>query len=73
MAEKFSVGATVKGGFPVMVVGLIAPAEPDVGYPERYIADFEIKTLKGKDAGFLNLGKSDVAQLLDDVWDQLRD
>lgn len=42
----FSVEATVRNGFPVVVFANIHPAEPDVGIMSDYIEDFEVVTTK---------------------------
>ena len=69
--QQFEVEVKVKGGFPVIAVGEIYPADPDVGFPRRYLGCYELLTMKRKSASWLKLSRPDEVKLDEDIWDQI--
>jgi len=66
---------TVCGGFPVEVVATVYPAEPDVGLSGSYVEDWELFTLAGCRADFIErkLSVEDIAHITElaleqEVW-----
>lgn len=59
--------ASVKGGFPVLVTGVVHESDPEVGYFGRWVdsCDIEVFTLRGCPAPFIEkkLSKSDWLEL----------
>ena len=72
MYQTFTVEVSVKGGFPVIVKGVIGGAEPDVGHYGAGIDDYEVFTLKGKSASFLRLTTVEEQLMLEEVWRKLQ-
>jgi hypothetical protein len=71
MAHTLEALTTVKGGFPVLVRGVIYAAEPDVGYMNDWIEDVEIFTTTGKPAPWLKLSQKDLDTAEQALWDAL--
>lgn len=60
---KTCIHTTIRGGFPITVVGNICRAEPDVGLPNPYVDGLEVWTKRGRPADFLHLTEAELQQL----------
>lgn len=69
--QSFEVEVKIRRGFPIIVKGTIAEAEPDIGL-KRHIDYFEITTRSGKSADFLNISMPEHVEMMDAVWEKLR-
>ena len=66
----FKVAVKARRGFPLLVAGLVRPAEPDIGIMTEYIDDNDllITTLRGRPANWLWLTPAEMASIIDQIW-----
>ncbi len=69
MSRKAEFETTVCNGFPVLVKCTVHPAEPEVGQMSEFGEDFEIFTLRGKPAPFIEkkMSQADFDRLHDEI------
>ena len=63
--------ALVRGGFTVRIQFRVAPAEPDVGFPQPYADDVQILTERGRPADWLKLDDNDWDAIDTAIADQM--
>lgn len=63
-----SLETTVKGGFPVIVVGHVEPPDRSVGYNNPYLCDVAVYTQDWHSADFLKLSKQEMERVKDELW-----
>jgi hypothetical protein len=66
-SQLIQIETTVRRGFPVIVSGVFVRAEPNAGFLTSGFEDLEVRTLKGRDAGFLCLTERELSELADEL------